>query len=100
MLKPGSFDEDRFDRSKRIPWLDMDSLSSARVLVVGAGALGNEVVKNLALSGVGNITVVDMDHVVVSNLNRCLFFRSQDAQRRGMKAQLVAEGAKELQPEC
>lgn len=100
MLKPGSFDEDRFDRSKRILWLDIDSLSSARVLVVGAGALGNEVVKNLALSGVGNITVVDMDHVVVSNLNRCLFFRNQDAQRRGMKAQLVAEGAKELHPEC
>ncbi|MDD3398936.1 MAG: ThiF family adenylyltransferase [Candidatus Methanomethylophilaceae archaeon] len=100
VLRPGSYDDDRFDRSKRIPWLDMEALSDSRVLVVGAGALGNEVVKNLALSGVGDITIVDMDHVVLSNLNRCLFFRGHDAQQKGMKAQLVADGAKDLFPEC
>ncbi len=100
LLKVGSHDDDRFDRSRRIPWLDMDKVSVARVLIVGAGALGNEVVKCLALSGVGAMSIVDMDHVVLSNLNRCLFFRSRDAQDRGMKAEIVAEGGRELYPDC
>jgi len=99
-LRAGGYDEDRFDRSKRIGWLDMDAVSSANVLVVGAGALGNEVVKDLMLSGVRRITLVDMDYVVSSNLNRCLFFRPQDATSRRMKAEIVAERAAELYPEC
>ncbi|UCH88528.1 MAG: ThiF family adenylyltransferase [Thermoplasmata archaeon] len=37
--------------SNRISWLDPAKLRSARVLLVGAGALGNEAVKNLVLAG-------------------------------------------------
>ena len=37
--------------------------SSSRVIVVGAGAVGNEVIKNLALLGVGHIHIVDMDRI-------------------------------------
>jgi len=48
------------------------------VLVVGAGAVGNEVAKNLALVGVGRLTLVDPDVVELSNLNRCIFFRERD----------------------
>jgi adenylyltransferase/sulfurtransferase len=51
------------------------------VLVVGAGAIGNEVVKNLALVGVGSITVIDMDTIEHSNLARCVFFREEDEGR-------------------
>lgn len=91
ILKPGQYDEDRFDRSKRIGWIDMDSLSEARCLVVGAGALGNEVVKDLALSGFRNITIVDMDRVVRSNLNRCIFFREEDSESGLPKAEILAE---------
>nr|NIT75665.1 ThiF family adenylyltransferase [Thermoplasmata archaeon]NIU47811.1 ThiF family adenylyltransferase [Thermoplasmata archaeon]NIY02036.1 ThiF family adenylyltransferase [Thermoplasmata archaeon] len=68
----------------------------AHVLVVGAGALGNEVVKNLVLSGVGNITLVDMDRVVASNLNRCVFFTPEDAETSRPKVDAVAEGATRL----
>ena len=97
-LRPGMFDEDRMERSKRISWLDMDRIATTKCLVVGAGALGNEVIKDLVLSGFCHIELVDMDHVVRSNLNRCVFFREGDAERKTMKATIVASRAMELDP--
>ena len=98
-IRPGMIDEDRLDRSRRIQWLDIERIRGARCLVVGAGALGNEVVKDLVLSGVSNITLVDMDHVVGSNLNRCVFFRDGDARDKLKKADIVSSRANELNPE-
>jgi molybdopterin/thiamine biosynthesis adenylyltransferase len=95
-LRPDHQDTDRLERSRRVGWIDMEVVVAARCLVIGAGALGNEVVKNLALSGVGNITIVDMDGVVLSNLNRCVFFRSEDAVAGNYKAQVIEHRAKEL----
>ena len=95
-VRPGEIDEDRYDRSRRIEWLDLDALTRARVMIVGAGALGNEVAKDLVLSGIRRITVVDMDHVVGSNLNRCLFFSQEDASRKSMKADVVSAGISRL----
>ena len=46
-------DADRYSRLRLISWWRQERLAAARVLVVGAGALGNEVIKNLALVGVG-----------------------------------------------
>ncbi len=97
-ITPGEVDTDRFDRAKRIEWLDIDSISRARVLMVGAGAIGNEVGKNLVLSGFKNITVVDMDRIVHSNLARCLFFSDSDAVEGRLKAKVVASGMASLDP--
>lgn len=88
---------DRFDRMKRVGWVDMDGIHSSKVLVVGAGALGNEVVKNLVLAGFLNIDVVDMDDIVTSNLSRCLFFRDSDVGA-GMKSDILAARASALHP--
>jgi len=95
-LRIGTMDRDRYDRSRRIPWLDMDSVFRSGVLIVGAGALGNEVAKNLALSGFRKMTIVDMDKVVGSNLNRCLFFTDDDVRRGSQKAEAVARGVRAI----
>src|SRR5580692_11277241 len=63
---PGSLD-DRYARFDLIHWFRRDLVSAARILLVGAGALGNEVLKNLALFGVGRVVVCDFDNVELSN---------------------------------
>lgn len=95
-LRVGESDQDRFDRSRRIGWLDLGRIHEARALVVGAGAIGNEVAKDLVLSGFRRATIVDMDRVVGSNLNRCIFFTRADAEGRALKAEAVARGMSSL----
>ncbi len=90
-------DDDRYSRLRLIPWWRQERLSSARVLVVGAGALGNEVLKNLALVGLGTIEVIDFDRVEPSNLSRSVLFRGEDGGRP--KAEVAALRARELNPE-
>jgi len=90
--------EDRFSRLRLIPWWDQDKIQSAKVLVVGAGALGNEILKNLALLGFLNIVVADMDFIETSNLSRSVLFRSSDVGLS--KAAAIARGYNDLLPEA
>ncbi len=90
-------DLDRYNRLRLISWWRQERLRAARVLVVGAGALGNEVVKNLALVGLGTTYLIDYDVVEPSNLSRSVLFRSQDGGRS--KAEVAAQRARELNPE-
>ena len=82
-----------------LSWFKQDRVKNAHVLVAGAGALGNEVVKNLALFGVGHITVVDFDRIEVSNLTRSVLFREDDAFAHAYKAKVVARRAREINPQ-
>jgi len=90
-------DQDRYSRLRLISWWRQERLRAARVLVVGAGALGNEVVKNLALLGLGTIYLVDLDVVERSNLSRSVLFRDGDGDQA--KAVVAARRGLELNPE-
>ncbi|GAP20147.1 ThiF family adenylyltransferase [Leptolinea tardivitalis] len=87
---------DRSGTFQLISWWEREKVENARVMVVGAGALGNEVIKNLALMGVGHILIVDFDTIEMANLSRSVLFRESDASRN--KAEVAAARAKELNP--
>lgn len=89
-------EDNRFSRFELIRWWDQKKLENAKILVIGAGALGNEIVKNLALVGIGNILVVDFDQIEPSNLSRSILFRESDRGR--FKADVVCERAREILP--
>jgi len=91
-------EEDRYSRLRLIPWWNQEKLAAARVLVVGAGALGNEILKNLALLGVGNVAIVDLDRIETSNLSRSILFRPEDVG--SAKADAAARAYRALQPEA
>jgi Dinucleotide-utilizing enzymes involved in molybdopterin and thiamine biosynthesis family 2 len=90
--------EDRFSRFRLIPWWDQKKLQAARVLVVGAGALGNEILKNLALLGFERIAVVDLDRIEESNLSRAILFNSQDVG--SFKAEAAARSLQKIAPQA
>lgn len=82
-----------------LSWFKKERVNNARVLVAGAGALGNEVIKDLALFGVGHIFVVDFDRIEVSNLTRSVLFRENDAFEHRFKAEVAARRAMEINPQ-
>ncbi len=82
-----------------LSWFSQERVAEARVLVAGCGALGNEVLKNLALFGVGHVVIVDFDVVEPSNLCRSVLFTRDDAARRRYKVDAAAERLHALHPQ-
>jgi molybdopterin/thiamine biosynthesis adenylyltransferase len=97
MINISSDINNRYSRFKLITWWEQSILKNARILVVGCGALGNEIMKNLAMLGIGNIFVVDMDKVEKSNLSRSVLFRKEDEGKS--KAETICKRAKEINDE-
>ncbi|KAG7153483.1 SUMO-activating enzyme subunit 2-like [Homarus americanus] len=58
-----------------------NSIKSCKLLVVGAGGIGCELLKNLVLTGFEEIEVIDLDTIDVSNLNRQFLFHKQHVGR-------------------
>ena len=82
-----------------LSWFETEKVKEAKVMVAGAGALGNEVLKNLALFGVGNLVIVDFDTIEQSNLTRSILFRKEDADKKLFKANVAAQRIKEINPD-
>lgn len=82
-----------------LSWFKQDKVKNAKVLVVGAGALGNEVIKNLTLFGVGTIYICDFDRIELSNLTRSVLFREEDAYKHAYKAEVAAKRTMEINPQ-
>jgi len=99
VLGIGSIDEDKYDRQKRIIGWDQKKISNATVMIVGAGATGNELVKNLSLTGIGNITLIDYDIIEKSNLNRCVLFNMKNNIEKQYKVDVVKEAIEKLNPD-
>ncbi|KAF2806632.1 uncharacterized protein BDZ99DRAFT_448049 [Mytilinidion resinicola] len=74
LSRPGPFTDPDWEPGEAV----IEGLSRAKILVIGAGGLGCEILKNLALSGFKDIHVIDMDTIDVSNLNRQFLFRHAD----------------------
>jgi len=90
-------DGDRYGRFRLISWWRQEKLRAARILVVGAGALGNEVLKNLALLGAGHLYIIDYDTIESTNLTRSVLYRESDAGKS--KADRAAAAVQSINPD-
>src|SRR5688500_737848 len=86
----------RYHRHGLIDWFSQEEISRTRAVVIGAGAVGNEVVKNLALLGVGKVDIFDFDMIEQHNLTRSVLYREADIGRP--KAEVAAERAAAMDP--
>ncbi|KAI5619526.1 ubiquitin-like modifier-activating enzyme 1 [Silurus asotus] len=92
----------RYDGQIAVFGFDLqEKLKNQRYFLVGAGAIGCELLKNFALIGLGageggHITVTDMDSIERSNLNRQFLFRSEDIGKQ--KSEVAAEAVRKINP--
>ena len=92
LLRESKYPGDNFNPGEDLK----ENFPSLQVLVVGAGGLGCEILKNLALCGIENIYVVDLDTIELSNLNRQFLFREKDIGK--FKAEVAANFIKKKFP--
>lgn len=89
----------RYSRQILLPEWDMDaqlSLANARVLMIGAGGLGNPAAQILVRAGLGFLRLVDFDQIEESNLQRQFLFQSDDVGLA--KVEVAARELRKINP--
>lgn len=94
LIESEDFRESYFDRQELIDWWDQEIITQSKIFVVGAGAIGNEVLKNLALLGFRKFFICDFDTIEITNLSRTVLFDESDLG--GKKAEVAAYKTKDL----
>lgn len=90
----------RYSRHIFLPEIDIEgqqALLEAHVVVVGAGGLGSPVIQYLAAAGIGHLTLVDDDHVELSNLQRQTIHQMQNIDQP--KVASAADSCRQLNPQ-
>jgi len=87
----------RYARHLALEGWDQNVITSSHVVIVGVGALGCEIAKNLTLVGCGRLTLIDMDTIETSNLSRQMLFTEED--RGKPKAEVAAKKLTALNPD-
>ena len=72
--------------------------ASSHVVVVGVGGVGSWAVEALARSGIGRLTLIDMDHVAESNINRQL--AALDSTLGRSKIEVLRDRVRDINPLC
>lgn len=75
-----------------------DFLKDAHFCVIGIGGVGSWVAEALARNGIGNITLIDLDDICVTNINRQIHALTDNIGLS--KVEVMAERIKQINPEC
>ncbi|UJR35784.1 hypothetical protein I4U23_028532 [Adineta vaga] len=92
--RSGPFKDPNFEPSSEL----LAAIESARILIIGAGGLGCELLKDLALMGFNQIDIIDMDTIDLANLNRQFLFTKADIGKS--KAEVAAKFIMNRIPNC
>lgn len=76
----------------------LDALRAARATVVGLGGVGSWTAEALARCGVGTLTMIDLDHIAESNVNRQV--HAQGRTLGQAKVEAMAERIRDINPQC
>ena len=102
VLMQNTFSDSYFQRFSGIARLygesALTSFSQAHVCVIGIGGVGSWVAESLARSGIGQITLIDMDDVCVTNTNRQIHALKSNIGKP--KTSVMAERILQINPEC
>lgn len=99
IINNGHYEKTRYESQVAIFGNEMqEKLKNANIFIVGAGAIGCELLKLCAMMGVGNVHITDMDIIEKSNLNRQFLFRDNNIGQA--KAIAACETVNQMNPDC